>query len=249
MNSIFNLATSTDELSSANQGTSRLDYEQHPPTRDVTGDNFPNGAIHHRWQTSGQKWWLPSRSYMRMRVKLTKNNGAPLDLADQVAPNYGLMANLFQSCEFRMNDKTISRVSDFLPQVDALETRLSKSRSWMKSIGVATNWWNDDFKERLSEVSVDGVELANTPPTAPVVTTRVADGFDAATNTIEIKDSGEVEFQKAGGGDLPDLSVDPNYAVGRYLVLDTAPHVPRRHGWRHGLCGDPGIFAHQVAGQ
>jgi len=46
MSSIFDLKTSVEELSSANQGTSRMEYDQHPPTRDVTTTNFPNGAIH-----------------------------------------------------------------------------------------------------------------------------------------------------------------------------------------------------------
>ena len=78
MASIFSLKTTTEELSSANEGTSRMTYEQHPPTRDVTKNNFPNGAIHIRWQTSGQKWWVPSRSYIRMRAQLTKPDaGSP----------------------------------------------------------------------------------------------------------------------------------------------------------------------------
>ena len=126
--SIFDLKTSVEELSSSNQGTSRMEYDQHPPTRDVTLDNFPNGAIHIRWQSSGQKWWCPSRSYIRMRCQLAKQDGSQLNLTDDIAPNMGLCASLFQSAEFRINDKTVSRISDFMPQVDALENRLNKSK-------------------------------------------------------------------------------------------------------------------------
>ena len=104
MNSIFNLKTSVEELSSANQGTSRMDYEQHPPTRDVTGDNFPNGAIHFRWQVSGTKHWVPSRTYIRMRVQLSKANDTSLLQSDGIAPNMGLCSTLFQNAEFRIND-------------------------------------------------------------------------------------------------------------------------------------------------
>ena len=50
MNSIFDLKTSIDELSSVNEGTSRMEYDQHPPTRDVTDNNFANGSIHFRFQ-------------------------------------------------------------------------------------------------------------------------------------------------------------------------------------------------------
>ena len=130
MSSIFNLKTSVEELSSANHGMSRMEYEQHAPTRDITSTNFPNGAIHYRFETSGQKWWIPSRSYFRIRCKLTDKDGNQLHNTDGIAPNMGLASNLFQSAEFRINDKVVSRISDFMPQIDALETRLSKSRSW-----------------------------------------------------------------------------------------------------------------------
>ena len=175
MVSIFDLKTSVEELSSANEGTSRMDYEQHPPTRSVQGANFPNGAIHFRWQTSGQKWWLPSRSYLRLRCLLGKADATPLELSDDIAPNMDLCASLFQNMEFRINDKTVSRVSDFVPQVDALETRLRKSSSHIDTVGNATNFWQDQFKVRQQQVVVDG----DNKVVADIVKTRVELGFDA----------------------------------------------------------------------
>ena len=156
MSSIFDLKTNVSELSSSNHGIAKMSYDQHPPTRDVTNANFANGAIHFRWQNSGQSWWLPNRSYLRLRFQLTKADGVtPLDLADNIAPNMGLCASLFQSAEFRINDKTISRISDFMPQVDALETRLTKSRSWLNGVGSAVNFWDDTFKVRQADVIND----------------------------------------------------------------------------------------------
>jgi len=156
MSSIFDLKTSVEELDSANQGTSRMAYEQHPPTRDVTNNNFANGAIHIRWETSGQKWWIPGRSYLRMRCNLTKADGTQLELADGVAPNMGLCASLFQNAEFRINEKVVSRIGDFMPQIDAIENRLSKSKSWLESVGVSTNVWEEDFVARQSIIAADG---------------------------------------------------------------------------------------------
>ena len=155
MSSIFDLKTNVEELDSANQGTSRMSYDQHPPTRDVTGDNFSNGAIHFRFQTAGQKWWIPGRSYLRLRVKLTKADGSLLTLADNVAPNMGVCASLFQSAEFRINDKTVSRIGDFMPQIDSLETRLSKSKSWVDSVGASSNCWQVKYLDRQSVVASD----------------------------------------------------------------------------------------------
>ena len=65
-----------------------MEYDQHPPTRDVVNGNFANGAIHFRFQTSGQKWWIPSRSYIRTRFQLTQGDGTtPVRLNDGVATN------------------------------------------------------------------------------------------------------------------------------------------------------------------
>ena len=87
MNSIFDLKTSVDELDSTNQGTSRMAYDEHPPTRDITNGAFSNGAIRYRFSTAGQKWWRLSRSYLRTRMKISKANGNALDLDDGVAAN------------------------------------------------------------------------------------------------------------------------------------------------------------------
>lgn len=183
MTSIFDLKTNVDELSSTNEGTSRMEYDQHPPTRDVVGNNFANGAIHFRFQTSGQKWWLPSRSYIRTRFELTKGDGVtPVDTADGIAPNMALMSNLFQSGEMRINDKVVSRVADFMPQVDALESRLTKSKSWLDSVGEATNWWESEQSIRQAETASDGAIIKNQVPTvaSETTSTRIAMGFDVA---------------------------------------------------------------------
>jgi len=228
MASIFDLKTSVEELSSANEGTSRMEYDQHPPTRDITTNNFPNGAIHFRWQTSGQKWWIPSRSYLRVRCRLSKADGTQLDKNDGIAPNMGLCASLFQSAEFRINDKTVSRISDFMPQVDAIETRLSKSRSWLNGVGSAVNFWDDEFKVRQSAVASDGIlireltdDSLNKPTSEPY--TRANLGLDAAGGAGNDRNAaayteatGNVVFSANGGAALPaDMGV--LYPIGSYL--------------------------------
>jgi hypothetical protein len=96
------------------------------------------------------------------------------------------MSSLFQSGEMRINDKVISRVADFMPQVDALETRLTKSKSWIDSVGQATNWWGESQALRLAEVSSDGTILKNTTAIVPAdaTTTRAAMGFDVAGGAL-----------------------------------------------------------------
>lgn len=211
MTSIFDLKQSVEELSSANEGTSRMDYEQHPPTRSIQGDAFPNGSIHYRWQTSGQKWWLPSRSYLRLRLLLGKKDGTPLEEADNIAPNMNLAAALFQNMEFRINDKTVSRVSDFVPQVDALETRLRKSASHIDSVGASTNFWQPDFKVRQQQVIVDG----DNKVIADLVKTRTELGYTVGIQISVAADTGVLTFS---GGSAPDANLV--YAVGDEIEIE-----------------------------
>jgi hypothetical protein len=208
MSSIFDLKTNVKQLVSANQGTSRMDYQQVPATRDVTTTNFSNGAIEFRWQTSGQKWWIPNRSYIRVRCSLTNAAGNPLTLGNDIAPNMGLCASLFQSAEFRINDKTVSRIGDYLPQVDALETRLTKSRSWLNGVGNAVNFWQDDFKLRQQDVSVDNLGTAQ----AEVSLGRAGLAFSPVA-TIELDPALGILTFAAGPAGSPPLPVLANTFV------------------------------------
>ena len=226
MSSIFDLKTSPSQLVSSNNGTSRMQYEQLPPTRDVTANNFSNGAIHFRFETSGQKWWIPSRSYLRFRCRLTKVGGGQLDTADNIAPNMNLAAALFQSMEFRIADKTISRIADFVPQVDSLQRRLTSSKSTIDSIGASSCFWSPYFDSRQADVCVDGESPTNiTRPT--VARTRAILGFDEAGGAGNDRNAaslvtatGVVTFAQNGGAVLP-ADVRTLFPVGSYIRFDT----------------------------
>ena len=237
MTSIFDLKTNVDQLSSTNEGTSRMEYEQHPPTRDVSRGNFANGAIHFRFQTSGQKWWLPSRSYVRTRMRIRTGAAAPnnvIDIADDVAPNMGIMSNIFQSAEFRINDKTVSRVADFMPQVDALNTRLTKSSSWLESIGESTNFWTTKQSVRQSEISSDGL-LVTANTVTDTQDDRIALGFDAVgagnNNASYVAATGVITFSvgAAPGGALP-ADVRTVFPPGSFFMYTAATNVAASAG-------------------
>ena len=210
MQSIFDLKTSSDQLESSNYGVSKDMYEQQTPTRDVTLGNFPNGAINFRWQTGGTKWWVPSRSYLRFRIKLTRGNGVDQlnSYGDDIAPIMNHCSALFQSAEFRLNDKTVSRVSDYLPQIDTLNTRLNKSKGWIDSVGESTNFWASSFQVRQEQISAtgrinrDGVNS---------IEDRVELGFDPTTTLALDETTGLITFAT---GTIPDLT-------GIFQVFDT----------------------------
>lgn len=189
--SIFNLKTSPEELKSSNDGISSFNYNEYTPSRDVSGTNFPQGRFVIPWELNSESWWIPSRSYMRIRCNLTKGDGTQLTLSNKIAPNMNLAANLFQSMELQLNGKTISRCSDNVAQVDTLEQRLHQSKSWMDSIGASINWLQESVDDRINEVSSNGYANTNemkfitdwTDPSFGLATGLVG----VLTNQVELK--------------------------------------------------------------
>ena len=226
MASIFDLKTNTNELSSANEGTSRMEFDQHPATREISGKNFPGGVIRYKFQTTGEKWWVPSKSYIRMRCSLTRGDDAktPLTVSDDVAPAMNMAPCMFQNMQFKINDKPISKIDDFVPQIESLEKRVTKSKAWLDSIGNSTNWWDSSFAVRQAQVTSDGkVNAANVPVTESV-TTRVNLGYDASDqkaarhSVVYDETANTLTFAlNASVTALPDNNVV--WAVGDYVQL------------------------------
>jgi len=196
--SFFDLKTDASELSKLGRGKSKMQYDKVTATRDVSNLNFSRGPINFRWETAGLKWWIPDRSYIKLRCSLSNQAGAQLTSADEIAPGMGLAASLFSSIEFRINDKTVSRVRNRVPQVDALKTRLRKSKAWMDSVGKSTNFWESDFKVRQMDTIAD-----SSGDTRQQTRDRVALGYDAATNQVEVSNDGKITFTLNGGAALP----------------------------------------------
>lgn len=233
METVLDLPTSAAQLPELNKGISRFQYDQHAPTKDITGDAFARGQIHTRFEISGTKRWVPSKSYLRMRCSLTKTGGATqLESSDDVAPNMGLMSNLFQSAEFRIADKTVSRISDYMPQVDALKTRTSKSRAWLESTGQAVNMWEADVKVRREKVSSNGKLIEAGGSVADISTGREALGFGPAggaarTDNTSVKyDAGDATLTfLAGTADTTIADARTAFPIGSYfqfLALNVA---------------------------
>jgi hypothetical protein len=132
------LVTNLEDLKSRNSGMSKLSFLQVPCTRDCTTSQFSAGAQRFPFSIDSGSTWMPSKSYVRIRYSLTKADGTILT-DSKVAPVMSTAANLYQSLEFRMGGKTVSRVSADVPQIDALKSRLTKSKAWLDSLGQDSN--------------------------------------------------------------------------------------------------------------
>jgi hypothetical protein len=104
-----------------------------------------------------------------------------------------------------------------MSQVDALETRLSKSRGWLNGIGNAVNFWEDDFKIRQQDVVSDAADKNVTQS----ITNRLALGFDALT-TIAIDEATGILTFDANGGANPAPVIASSFVVGDEIEIVSA---------------------------
>lgn len=234
MSNMFALMTSQEQLPASNRGMTDMHYVQYSASKDVTGANFPNGTQYIKFTMSGTKWWIPKRSYLRMRATITKADGTPITTQDDIAPNMALMANLYQSLEFRINGKVVSRISDYVPQIDMLDKRLNMSKSWLDGGGASTGFYNADARKRAHDLSTFGAERPDTNfineyalalPNAALG--EPLNFLDLTTpNQVEITIINQLIFTPNAGRAIPDLSLTFN--IGDIIAINDGGQKVRR---------------------
>ena len=203
--SIFNLKTEIKDLDSSSNCTD-LKYSEYLPTKNSVDSAFYGSRFVIPFEMTSGEWWLPSRSYLRLRVDFHKKDNAgnviPLTVEDAIGPAYNFAASLFQSMEFQLNGETISKCSQYVAEVDCLENRLSKSKSWLESVGGSVNFLYSDVNKRINMVASNGdnqygdtialqniqyltgnLDISNTTPGTPSVNVLIA-GFVAGTVSV-----------------------------------------------------------------
>jgi hypothetical protein len=227
MASIFDLKTSASELPSINQGCADYQYQQITSTAPVEGASFPNSTKRYRWDISGNTWWIPSRSYIRLRVQYSGPLGSPISLVDDVAPSMDMPGNLFQSLEFNINNKTVCKLEDNVPQINSIHQRMVKSKAWLDSIGADAEVWQPDFATRQALIATR-VNLAD--PLSYNVTPLIGNnGYTVATMLAITVATGLHTFTVAGANTdqffrLGDLIYYPGTAfTNQYLVVTEIP--------------------------
>jgi len=238
MTSIFDLKTSVDELKESNGGMADMKYQQITSTRGpLNGVNFPASQIQMDWEMGADRWWIPSRSYMRIRCRLTKEDGTQLTMDDNIAPSMGLASNLFQKLEFKINNNTVATIAENVPLIDSLYNRQSKSKSWLDGTGASFNWWTADQVTRQAQVSKDGTLLSDGGVSSATVLSRTEMGFDAAGGGAADERNSWAYNQVAGtltyargtdGAGLDAAGASVQFPVGsffRYVGIPGQPNV------------------------
>ena len=151
--SIFSLPSKVTQLESSNAGIADFKYTQYAARSNVINNGKINTTVQIPFSCSSTEWWLPARSYIRLRCSITDQDGKQLSKSAGIAPNMNLVANLFDSADMTLNNKKICSVDSNLAQIDILEQRLHKSKAWLDSVGASSNFLQEDLDSRISDIS------------------------------------------------------------------------------------------------
>ncbi len=245
--SIFDVPRNKEDLVSANQGMANLKYDEIASLRNIsdTADvsNFGNGLITYRWHPPSGNWWIPSRSYFRIDVELSKANGTSLDTADDIAPNMGMASCLFSKLQYLISDRLVSEISEFVPQVDAMKKRLKYTGQWLNTTGDNYELWDSSFLRRKQKVITTGIDFRDDTSSIRLMPASANSGnvpvwADLGTpNTITFTANGgtgglgQIIFLAGGGVPIPDLR--EIYQVGQYIYFnDGAEKVQQIRGFQ-----------------
>ena len=224
--SIFDLPEKVTDLNKLYGDVTNAKYVRVSATRNIQQDAFPSSDIHLKFNVSGKRWWKPKASYLRMRVRLSEFPEGGLEMRDGVAPDQNMMASLFSSAEFLINDVTVAKVSNHLAKICAVKTRLTEDCCWFEA-QKRDNIWDSEFSSRLATTAFDGIVRDTTQSIygyegAPSAVRGIGGFFDApaaaTSNTLEYDDLTQTITFTANGGDaLPDLDIA--FPIGSYIGI------------------------------
>ena len=144
----FNLIETVEGLDSLNDGVSECDYMQVTSLADIAGANFVRSQIVYNWETAGNIWTSPSESFFRFRMSFQTAAGAQLEAKNDLAPSMNCCAGLFSTIQLEMNDRVVSRLDNYVQQVDSVATRLFKNKSQIESSN-GIDVYSPSFEKRM----------------------------------------------------------------------------------------------------
>lgn len=226
--SVKNLITDVEQLRLAGGNVSKSELEEVPPDRTITGTGFAGGSIHFRYTVGGNRWWIPSKSFLSMRTTLTTDGTTQPTLTSDMAPSPGYSACLWNGVELRVSDKPISRITAELPLIDAAKTRLTKSKAWIDSVGKSTNYWEHSYvKRRHSIVSnhlSEDKEAKYVDLTGTSVAIAAADGAVTGVATLLSTETAVGDILVVNGVRYA-VTVASADATGTNMIVEPAPNV------------------------
>lgn len=169
---MFNLPQSPEQLSVAFERSANCSYQSYYPTASCTGNNFSSGEITIPFSLSSPYYWVPNKSYIRLVVELSFPNveqknpdvvgmgsGSPFLQYQGIAPNMFMASSLFSRMSLSANGVIINNVTDWLPQITAMTSRVLRPRALLDSFEYSKDFTSGRFHDRASRVTMPTFNL------------------------------------------------------------------------------------------
>ncbi len=199
-------------------------FRELQPERAIQG-NFASGQINYKWTMDDNSTWNPSKSYIKIKMKITKGDGTRLDKAFGIAPNMYCADNIFQQMDMRINGVIVSQWNDYVAQCASLKNRLYKDMNERQALMSSVNYSKIDLVDRLAQVSSDGFKEKDVVwrkgaiLAAAAGSGRTLDFLDLATpNQVQITATNRLIFTENAGNKIPDMS--KYFAIGDFIYIN-----------------------------
>lgn len=209
-------------------------FRQIQPERGING-NFASGQINYRWKTANNTAWVPSQSYLKIKLKLTQGGGARPNKSSDFGLNMMVCDQLFQQINMRINGVLVSEWNDYVAQCAALKCRLNCDVATRQSMLSDVDYTKIDLVDRMSQISSDGRQEKDTVwDKGPQLAPNAASG--TTLTFMDLATPHQVEFFVPVGGEnrvqfspndsnqaIPDMS--KYFAVDDYIYLNDGGEI------------------------
>ncbi len=127
--------------------------------RGTTGE-ISNNVQSFTFSVGAHQKWKPELSEWVLRVQITDNLGAQLNLAGDISPAINCALNGWQYIHFYGGGQKLDELSEHVAEVASIRTRLEKSKSWFDSVG-KVQYWDSSFALRQNILAADAPQMTD----------------------------------------------------------------------------------------
>ncbi len=208
-------------------------FREIQPERGIHG-NFASGQINYRWKTASNTAWVPSQSYIKLKMTITNDTDTQLQDDDDIGLNMMVCDQLFQQMDMRINGVLVSQMNDYIAQCASLKCRMKCDMDKRESLLSSVNYTKIDLVDRIAQISSDGRLQKDTVWNKGVqLAANAASGTQL--NFLDLGTPHQVEFVNAIGNNrvvfsrndseepIPDMS--EYFSVGDYIYLNDGAEI------------------------
>ena len=173
----------------SDQSTLESTFNEVNATSQITSANFGSSILDFPFSIGRPNCWYPSRSYFRISANIYGKDNAGANQVPLMRDGIAFASNpagaLFTECYMQFGSQDVSKINSFVPQASSLKTRLLNSHGYLESLGKGLSYQKPDLTERITDVS-NGYADINSPSKNEIYSLASVGNFRNATVKSDI---------------------------------------------------------------